>query len=351
MSIGPATRARIEGAHRFSAFYRRYLANHLPMALVALDAMGATDADMSRFQARYEAQLEPLLVAREAIPADDENRKLGVVQAFPSWFEFFAHRIELAGAAHVLSQWVDRLAAGIGSGAFHGAIRTAYAWESGSEREIAHALAYWASAYEEASPPAGALGGGPHLDGAPFEKTASPAQMLSSIANDPRYAGRRFAGANIAERTRHAQSQPEFAALVGRVDPEQLNLDSIAAALIGAYAASGNFAILHGVTGGHAFRLLTPHFRDQRAALAHFWNAIVAAYLGCGSPPVEGWRLEGRDSLDWREIHRRAVACDDEHDVKLTYSCWCEALHYRNDLYRRVASAVVCAAQREAMPC
>ena len=40
MSVRPATRQRIEAAHRFSAFYRGYLANHLPMALVALDAHG-----------------------------------------------------------------------------------------------------------------------------------------------------------------------------------------------------------------------------------------------------------------------------------------------------------------------
>ena len=136
-----------------------------------------------------------------------------------------------------------------------------------------------------------------------------------------------------------------------RADPAQLHLETIAAALIGAYGASGNFTILHGVTGCHAFRLLAPHLRDERAALAHFWSAIVAAYLGSGSPPVHGWRLEGDDHLAWDEIRLRALACEDEHDVKLAYSCWREGAHYGNDLHRRVASAVVCAAQREAMPC
>jgi hypothetical protein len=339
MSIAPATHARIEGAHRFGALYRGYLANHLPMALVALDGMGASEAQIARFQSGYESRLEPLQPALEAIVPGDEDRYLGVAQAFAPWVEYFTHRIEGDGAAIVLSQWADRLAGAMGSGAFHGAIRTAYALESGSQRELAHALGLWASVFEPAIPAVQACG------------TLSPTQALASIARETQNAGRNYPGVNIAQRTKNAASEPQFAALASRVDPARLHTDSLATALIGAYAASGNFTILHGVTGCHAFRMLAPHLRDEPAALAQFWNAIVAAYLGCGSPAVEGWGLEGSESCDWREIHRRAVACDDEHDVKLAYTCWREGAHYGNDLYRRVASAVVCAAQREAMPC
>lgn len=339
MSVRPRTLARIESAHRHSAFYRGYLANHLPMALVALDAMGASDERIARFTARYEAQLEPLPPAGASIEAGDEARHLGEPRAFSSWVDYFATRVERDGAPAVLSEWATRLVEGIGSGAFHGAIRTAYAVETGSIRELAHALAYWASAYE-ALPPV--------KPGAGIE---TPAQVLESLASDPEHAGRKLPGANIAQRTRFAASQAGFAALVARADAQSLTLDAIAAALIQAYGASGNFTILHGVTGCHAFRILAPHFGEGSRAVAQFWAAIVAAYLGCGSPPAREWRLEGRDTLDWQEIHRRAVECDDEHDVKLAYSCWREGLHYGGDSWRRVASAVVCAAQREAMPC
>ena len=40
---------------------------------------------------------------------------------------------------------------GIGAAAFHGAIRTAYALESASRTELAHALAYWAAEAIKAS--------------------------------------------------------------------------------------------------------------------------------------------------------------------------------------------------------
>ena len=125
----------------------------------------------------------------------------------------------------------------------------------------------------------------------------------------------------------------------------------MAAALIRAYAASGDFTLLHGVTGTHALRLLAPYAADPRRAIAHLWQAVVAAYLGAGSPAVDGWGVEGSDALAWDEIRERAAGCDDEHDVKLAYSCWREGAHYRDDLYRRVASSRVCHALRESMAC
>ena len=99
--------------------------------------------------------------------------------------------------------------------------------------------------------------------------------------------------------------------------------------------------MLHGVTGIHAFRILAPYASDPAAALRDLWSALLATYVGTGSPPVLGWGLKGDDTLDWPAIHARAVGRDDEHDIKLAYSCWREWQHRGDDLYRRVASARV----------
>lgn len=280
--IRPATRERIEAALRFSAFYRDYLANHLPMALVALDAMGADDGTIARFAAGYESHLEPMPGAAFAITAGDEARHLGSKDALPAWVAYFDARTGREGRDAVLHEWIERLAPGIGTAAFHGAIRTAYGVESGSERELAHGLAYWAAAFE----PLVAL---PALRG-----TLSVAQVLASLASDPAHAGRRLPGKNIAERMLHAATQPGFAALAGTVDAVKLSLDDLAAAMLRAYAASGDFTILHGITGCHAFRALAPFAPDAREALTHLWVAILAAYLGTGSPAVSGWSEIGR---------------------------------------------------------
>ncbi|MEP7261019.1 MAG: questin oxidase family protein [Usitatibacter sp.] len=311
MSIAAGTRARIEGAHRFSAFYRGHLASHYPMAIVALDSMGADAADMDRFEARYLPLLEPMAEGAAAVEA-------------------FAAAIARDGEEAVLRHWIPRLTHAVASGAFHGAIRTAFALESGSSRELAHALAYWQAAYEALR------------DAPPFAGSLAPHDVLRTIARDSRFAGHKPPGRNIIERTVAASQMPGFDSHVGAIDPTKADLDSIARAVLRAYAACGDFTLLHCVTGCHALRLLSPY--AGAGATRRLWPAIVAAYIGAGAPPLEGWGLVGDDSLDWEAIKARAIRCEDEHDIKFAYSCWREWQHRGDDLYRRVASARVCSA-------
>ncbi|HUP97410.1 MAG TPA: questin oxidase family protein [Usitatibacter sp.] len=330
MSVNADTRARIEAGHGKSAFYRGYLASHHPMALVALDAMGAGAADLDRFEASYNHRLEPIAPAVVVIQQGDEAAHLGSQRAFPEWVVYFVQALARDGKEEVLRRWVDRLTPAIAAGAFHGAIRTAFALESQARDELAHALAYWAAAYEPfpAPPePAGKL---------------SPHEVLAAIWREAaQQPSQRLPGRNIIERTIAATRLPAFGAHVASVDPAQLDLDSVARALLQAYAASADFTLLHGVTGTHAFRLLSPYASEPRAALLDLWSAVVAAYMGASSPPVEGWALGGDDALAWPAIHARAVECEDEHDIKLAYSCWREWQHRGDDLYRRAASAIV----------
>jgi hypothetical protein len=329
VSVSTATLNRIEAAHRYGAFYRGYLASHLPMALVALEAMGASAEDMDRFERHYVPQLEPIGSAIVTIEPGDEAAHLGSPRAFPEWVVYFSTAIGRDGADAVLGRWVDRLMPAVAAGAFHGAIRTAFALESGTAHELAHALAYWAAAYQplpEAPAPAG---------------TRSPHEVLVALHGARAPGNARLAGRSILERTVAATRLAQFGEQVASVDPAQFNLDAIALALLRALAASGDFTLLHGMTGAHAFRLLAAYGSDGEAALRDLWVAVVAAYLGAGSPKADGWGLEGDDALDWPAIHARAVRREDEHDIKLAYTCWREWQHRGDDLYRRVASARV----------
>jgi hypothetical protein len=329
MSATAGARRRIEDAHRFGAIYGKGLASHHPMAIAALDAMGATDADMDRFEARYLPQLEPMPSAVVSIQDGDEAAHLGSPRAFPEWVVYFKTAIAREGGETVLRTWVDRLTPAIAAGAFHGAIRTAFAIESQADDELAHGLAYWACAYAALPLPGEPCG------------NRSPHEVLAAIASDPARAGKRLAGSGIIARAAAASRLPEYAGYVASLDPEQLALDTIARAALRAYAASGDFALLHCVTGVHAFRLLGPYCSDSGAALHDLWAAVVATYIGTGSPAAEGWGLKGDDTLDWPAIHARAVKREDEHDIKLAYSCWREWQHRGDDLYRRAASARV----------
>ncbi|MBC8024080.1 MAG: DUF4243 domain-containing protein, partial [Burkholderiales bacterium] len=228
MSIRPNTVRLIEDAHRFSASYRGGLASHLPMALLALDAMGASDERIEAYANRYAAQLEPMPAAADTIGAGDEQRFLGSSASFPSWVSYFVTRITAEGRDRVMREWTTRLIPGIGSAAFHGVIRTAYALDAGSDAELAHALAYWASAYEplhQSSTPAG---------------KRTPAEILTQISKDAGRAGKKLPGRSIAGRMVAASRLREFGGWVGAADPARLDLDGLAAAMIRAYAATGD---------------------------------------------------------------------------------------------------------------
>lgn len=318
----------IADAIRHSAFYEKNLANHLPMALVALDRLGASPEQVSAFAVRYEKKLEPMPAPAEAIANETAAEFLGRAEAFASWTLFFESEFSNAGTNGTIKRWTSRLLPGVGSFAFHGLIRLAYALESGSEKELARALASWAASYT-------ALGELP-----PFSQSSvSPAEALAALNGDSRFTRSRYTGGRITERMARAAADPEAARILASAGADKINIAALAAALLGAYAATGDFTVLHGLTACHAFRALMPFMDDPKLGERYLWQALVCAYLSAGGPAA-GAPLTGDESLSWEEIRRRAAGASDEHDIKLAYSAWEEWKFYGNELYRRVASAL-----------
>lgn len=332
-SVRPKTSRLIAEGHRFSPFYRGGLSNHFPMALVALEKLGATDGQIEGFAAGYIGQLEPLPVPVGIITSESTAAFLGRMETVGSWVEFFSARIASAGASATVRRWVKLLLPGIGSVAFHGIIRLAYALESGSDREIAHALAQWAADYST-------LGELPPFAG----PSRSPVEVLGELAGDSRFSRGRYRGNRITARMGQVQADPEFAGIVAGVGASGLDAPGLARALLSAYAATGDFTVLHGVTGLQAFESLTPFMDDIALARRYLWQALVCAYLSAGGPAA-GSPLKGDEGLGWEDIRRRAAASSDEHDIKLAYSCWVGWRAYGDDLYRRAASATLAPAK------
>ena len=315
--------------NRHSAFYQGNLANHLPMALVALDRLGATREQVSAFAARYASKLEPMPAPAETITRETADAFLGRAEAFASWIFFFENEFTRAGVHGTVQRWMSRLLPGVGSFAFHGVIRLAYAVESGDKKELARALASWAASYTT-------LGELP----ASSRSSASPAEVLSALNGDPRFTRGRYTGGRITERMARAAADPEATRLMARAGADKINIASLAQAILGAYAATGDFTVLHGLTACHAFRALMPFMEDPALGERYLWQALVCAYLSAGGPAA-GKPLSGDESLPWDEIRRRAAGSHDEHDLKLAYSAWEEWKNYGDDLYRRVASATL----------
>lgn len=325
--IRGGTARLIEESHAHDAFYEGNLSNHLPMALVALDRLGAAPERIEAFAARYRKKLQPLAAPLDVLTEENAERFLGRPETLPSWVVFFKEAVARDGAERTTRRWTGRLMPGVGSVAFHGLIRLAYALDGGVEAELVHALAHWAAGYA-------ALGDLP----APSAAPTSPAAALASLKGDPRFAKDRFPGRRIADRMARAAADPETSALVAAAGTPEL--DALASALLGAYAATGDFTVLHGLTASHAFAGLTPYMEDPALARRYLWQALVCAYLSAGGPAA-GAPLAGDETWTWEEIRRRAAAATDEHDVKLAYSCWRLWQRYGDDRYRRAASATL----------
>lgn len=110
-TIGPNTMRLIEDGRRHSAFYDRDLANHLPMALIALDGLGAGERRVSDFAALYERKLRPAPEPAGLITEKTAVDFLGRPEAYTSWTIFFDGELARVGVKETLRAWTSRLGA------------------------------------------------------------------------------------------------------------------------------------------------------------------------------------------------------------------------------------------------
>jgi len=137
-----------------------------------------------------------------------------------------------------------------------------------------------------------------------------------------------------------------FAATLPTAPPvpaDQL-LAQLARAAIDLYQQTGDFTVLHMVTATHAARVLfgaQPQLAAPRA-LQTLWTAYGAAYVAVGAPALIA-TPPSAPARSWSEIFDDAIASNDDHVIKMTYSCFSEDAHYGNPRYRMVASRLAAA--------
>jgi hypothetical protein len=314
--ISDICRSLIADSRRFSTTYGAGFFNHLPMALLALERLGGDEARLRQFAAFYEKHLR-LQDPGELLPHDDWREALGrrrYESALAARFE--EDVVRTRGADALLRDVVPHLTSGLASEAFHGAIRTAYAVDSGDDVDIAGALASWVTGFSE-------------LTGAAGDKRfASAADAFAAIASDDRFATP-IEGRGIDVRLAKVNALPAFddyrSSIANVVLPD---LATIAARI---FIATGDFVALHLVTACHATRVLERFLLPS--ALDVLANAMLAAYIVIGRPPLATTIID-----NGADLASLAVKSDDDHDLKLVYSCFQEEAHYKSGLHRTAAA-------------
>ena len=288
-------------SRRYGASYGGGLANHLPMAALALHRLGATDERLQEFVTFYSRRLNPR-------PADEAQRAAK-----------FEEALQARGRDALLADVLPRLTPAIGSAAFHGLIRTAYAVDSGDDIDLPDALTYWEMTYAEL--------GGP--EGDPRFDTA--AEAFEAMHRDERLP-KEFGGRLIIGAMKSAVAHREFEDYLRPI--RNLTLDDLARVAASVYLATGSFTALHLLTGCHATRVLQPWLADS--ALQHLVIAMLAGYAAIGRPALDAPLQD--DAPGWDEISARAIESNDDHDLKLVYSAREEETHYGWGLHQRAAA-------------
>jgi len=284
---------------RFSAEYANGMSNHLPMALLAIRRLGATADRVREFQAFYERRLRPMSASEEVL-SDRLHEELA-----------------RDGRELFLCNNIARLTPGLASAAFHGVIRTAYAVDSGVDDDLADAVASWVRGYAE-------------IDTGDARRFNGVSDAFTALQRDDRFP-REFQGTSIVARINKVVALPEFGDYRSSIqNPTLQDLTRIAVLI---YLATANFTALHLVTGCHATRVLAPYLADD--ALEHLANAMLAAYVTIGRPAFETPTV---DAPDWETLARTAIASNDDHDLKMVYSCREEDAVYGWGLHRMAAA-------------
>jgi Questin oxidase-like len=310
--------ALLDAGAAHDAEYAGGLSNHLPMALLALQRLGADDARLQAFADGHASRLEPAPPAQTWPAGDAWAARLGQREAWPMYRDLFLQWLENEGAGDVLSQVLPRLMTGCGAAAFHGLIRTAYAVRAAHRRELADALAYWACRWLN-------LG-----ESRAIGRTPDPARLLPRL---PVPGGQQRL---IFERMQAAAALPAFAPTVAQLRVDEGTLARLATLAAGLYARSGNFTALHLLTSAHAVRVLLPFIEEPVPALRAYWRAFAAGVAASNAEPDELPPL-----LAWPAIVDFALASSDDHVIKLVDSCREEAEAYCGDAWRRAASRLL----------
>ncbi|WP_119300176.1 questin oxidase family protein [Dongia deserti] len=291
------------------------LCNHLPMALVALEQMGATPARLDDYRRTHVSWLEKLpdgeRVGIGAWPFRKADRA-----AFRDLRADFRQRIAREGWEPVLRASLPELAPGLSAAAFHALIRTAMGVVAKHDGEIAAGLAYWAAHWQRL---------GVVLDApAESERSADPLALLERLHDDARFAfDPKQAPDLIDDALLTVGGLSGFDEAIHWLDPAASIADVARAAGV-LYAATGDFTALHTVTGTQAVAVLLPYVQEPKVMLPWLWQGLAAAYIAIGRPAIpETDIVEARRAAEtpaWLDLLGSAVAEEDEHTVKLCYS-------------------------------
>ncbi len=307
------------------------LTSHLPMALQALQALGAPERRLQAFHAVHDPRFARDIGERAPALLPDWRVLRGQADTYAPLRGHFQAQLAARSSAAVLQEVLPDLFSGAAAAAFHGPIRAAHALQAGHGGELACALAYWAWRWQPVAMPTGGVGQQGPATAFDFDTWAArlEAAALQWTPQAPL----------ISARIRLAEHAPAFQALAGALHLDTDTLPRVNAWAAARYAATRSFTVLHMVTGLHAIELLLAQGGEAAVVLPALVPALTAAYLAAR---MSQWpELPPPPQRDWPDVIAAAIASDDEHVIKLVHVAWQRFAQTQDAVYHRAALRAV----------
>lgn len=321
--------------------------NHCPMALVALSRMGASEVRLRNFFQHWKQNFfhEANHLSLQRIEGTWHDY-LGDVNAFHALQAYFRQEIERNGASAVMVNFCETIQFAPASGAFHAVIRLAYGLDVAHAGEIAAGLAYMVCTHLPISLQ--------EMDQETERGQLQERMQVTTVAEGLTHLARRhmqpYPGRLITARLRAVVGDPDFSGDCPHLTYDEHVLRDLADMAIRLYWQTRDFTVLHMVTGVSAARQIMAHLPVplQRRLLTDLWHAYCAAYVAAGAPQLSHASLNVQADpagLNWQSGMDKAIQSENEHHIKMTYTCFLEYQVSRAPIYLAVVQRLFAESQ------
>lgn len=282
--------------------------NHLPMALIALDKLGADENQLEDYFSHYASHLVPLSNLTHTAEFDWRDH-LGETQLFNDYLNYFETCIHKIGAQQTLTSHIDPLILGCGAAAFHALIRLSYGIQSNNSKEVAFGLAYLASHYFPVETPQ------------PSDLNLKQIVDLALTS----MADKDIEGRLISGRMKSVCTEKNFSSI--NLTPKTLDLKTLSECVAQLYLQTNDFTVLHAVTSCHALRYVLPYVNQQTRVLRHYWSSVLVAVLSVSNLKFDLSKTSQQAATEPTDL-TPVLESKDSHVIKLVWSCLDEYQHY-----------------------
>lgn len=278
----------------YQVTYGSRLFNHLSISISALQYLNASEEQMKAFYARYIDRLNKRCEQQEALdPMSQQSAAL---------FDCYKKQLTELGIEKTLARELESLIPGIVAGGFYAINRLASAISLNDIDEMAASLSCWRIYYLEL---------GEITESLKQPPTKILRQLTKAMGNI------RFPAGNICDRMKNVINLHDYQSSPNQ--PDKITIEIIADATIKIYQMSGDFTMLHALTGTASLKQLLPYCDNEERMLRYFWQAVVVAYLSTGGAPMTS--VEKSPLIPWKEIFGFCHLSTNEHLIELCRAC------------------------------